>query len=203
MLITENIKHISNTKKPCKISGPLIYIPHYGKVEHLDRDMIVIDFMSKTECEDLIDLSNRCGDWAPLKGDLHPAQEIRMKKLGLWEDLEKHWNVNVEPIANKHWKPLAMCGLRDAFTMRYSLDTQINLTHHCDASLVTGSIKLNDNYEGANLIFPRQKVTNKDVPVGKAILFPGQVTHGHYVDDLVSGVKYSLTLWSKRWKGDV
>jgi hypothetical protein len=34
-------------------------------------------------------------------------------------------------------------------------------------------------------------------------LFPGQVTHGHYVDELTKGVKYSLTMWTSRYKGDL
>lgn len=95
-----------------------------------------------------------------------------------------------------------MYGLRDAFVMRYALDTQVSLNLHHDASLVTGSIKLNDDYEGADLIYPRQGISNKDIPVGKMILFPGQVTHGHECLPLKQGVKYSLTIWSCRYIGD-
>ena len=83
------------------------------------------------------------------------------------------------------------------------MDTQTQLNLHCDASLVTGSVKLNDDYKGAELVFPRQKFSNKDVPVGKCILFPGQLTHGHECQELVSGVKYSLTIWTSRYSGDL
>jgi predicted 2-oxoglutarate/Fe(II)-dependent dioxygenase YbiX len=83
------------------------------------------------------------------------------------------------------------------------MDTQTTLGLHTDASLFTGSVKLNDNYSGAELIFPRQNFTNKDVPVGKCILFPGMVTHGHSVNELLEGVKYSLTMWTSRYKGDL
>ena len=69
--------------------------------------------------------------------------------------------------------------------------------------MVTGSVKLNDDYEGATLIFPRQDVTNKDIPIGKMIVFPSQVTHGHYVDELQSGTKYSATFWTSRYKNDL
>jgi predicted 2-oxoglutarate/Fe(II)-dependent dioxygenase YbiX len=86
--------------------------------------------------------------------------------------------------------------------MKYSEDTQKTLGLHTDASLVTGSVKLNDDYEGATLIFPRQGVTNRDIPIGKMLLFPGQVTHGHYVDQLVSGTKFSATFWTSRYKDD-
>jgi len=183
--------------KSNKKRAPLIYLPSFERVDILNDDMLLVDFMSQDHCEDLIALSDRHGGWAPLPGDIHPAQEIRMKELGEWIRLEKHWLEYVEPIISAHWEGCSMYGLRDAFTMRYSLDTQTSLTHHCDNSLVTGSVKLNNNYEGASLVFPRQKFNNNDIPVGKMLLFPGQVTHGHHVTELTSGVKYSLTAWSK------
>ena len=126
-----------------------------------------------------------------------------MKALGLWEEMEKYWQESIYPVVEEFWCPSIMYGIRDAFVMRYSLDTQTNLNLHCDASLVTGSVKLNDDYEGADLIFPRQKFSNKDISVGKCILFPGQLTHGHECQQLISGVKYSLTIWSSRYTGDL
>ena len=96
-----------------------------------------------------------------------------------------------------------MWGLRDAFLIKYEMDKQRELRVHNDASLVTGSVKLNDDYTGGLLEFPRQKFTNKDIPVGKCLLFPGQVTHGHTSTLLESGTKYSLTIWSSRYEGDI
>ena len=46
-------------------------------------------------------------------------------------------------------------------------------------------------------MFERQNFSNKDVPVGKCIIWPSMVTHGHECKELKSGVKYSLTMWSK------
>ena len=43
------------------------------------------------------------------------------------------------------------------------------LALHHDASLVTGSIKLNEAYEGGSLNFPRQGVTNDNTPIGHCI----------------------------------
>ena len=95
-----------------------------------------------------------------------------------------------------------MWGMRDAFIIKYEMDKQRSLRLHTDASLVTGSVKLNDDYTGGLLEFPRQKFSNKDIPVGKCLLFPGQVTHGHTSTELLSGIKYSLTIWSSRYKND-
>jgi predicted 2-oxoglutarate/Fe(II)-dependent dioxygenase YbiX len=154
-------------------------------------------------CEEMIRIAEEHGGWNPMPGDKFPAREIRVKELGLWAAMEEHWQRVLYPVIEKHWYPTEMYGLRDAFVMRYSLDTQTSLRLHTDASLVTGSVKLNDDYLGADLIFPRQNVTNRDIPVGKCILFPGQVTHGHECTELTYGTKYSLTMWSSRMRGDV
>jgi predicted 2-oxoglutarate/Fe(II)-dependent dioxygenase YbiX len=66
---------------------------------------------------------------------------------------------------------------------------------HHDVAQVSASIKLNDDYEGAVLEFPRQKFANSDVPVGDVIAWPSLVTHPHASSQLTRGVKYSLTIW--------
>ena len=171
--------------------------------EEVAPEILVCDFLTQRQCDYLIQQSERLGNWGQLDGDKFPAQEIRLKKLGLWHEYERLWDEKLGKIAMKHWQPYLHIGLRDAFTMKYTMDTQRALGFHTDASLVTGSVKLNDAYEGAELIFPRQNFDNKAVAVGRCILFPSEVTHGHYVPELQSGIKYSLTMWTSRFKGDV
>ena len=179
-----------------------MFIPHYNKAEFLSKDMMLVDFMTQDQCERMIEIADKNGQWGSLDYDKFPAQEIRLKELGLWDELDKHWQEHIVPITERYWKPLQMYGLRDGFVMRYAMDTQVNLNLHHDASLVTGSVKLNDDYKGAELIYPRQGVDNVDVPVGKCILFAGQLTHGHECLKLKEGIKYSLTIWSCRYIGD-
>ena len=182
--------------------NPIVYIPTH-KYEMFGNDILMIDYLTPTMCDELIANADKNGQWGSLSYDKFPAQEIRMKVLGLWEAMEKHWKEYLYPIIEHYWKPMEMYGMRDAFVMRYAMDTQRKLNLHTDASLVTGSVKLNDDYEGAELLFPRQNFSNKDIPVGKCLLFPGAVTHGHECTELKSGVKYSLTMWSSRYPGDV
>ena len=87
--------------------------------------------------------------------------------------------------------------------MRYAVDTQKELPLHHDASYVTGSVKLNEDYKGGNLSFPRQTFTNEQIPRGKLLLFPGAVSHPHECTELTEGTKYSLTIWTQRFPGDV
>ena len=60
---------------------------------------------------------------------------------------------------------------------------------------VQADIKLNDNYEGADLEFPLQGFSNGSMPVGSVLAWPSLVTHPHQTNQLVSGVKYALTIW--------
>jgi len=178
------------------------FIPNYNKFEMLSDDMLLVDFMTQDQCERLIDLADQHGGWGSLEYDKFPAQEIRLKELGIWKNLDRYWQEHIVPLVENYWQPLQMYGLRDGFVMRYAMDTQTKLNLHHDASLVTGSVKLNDDYVGADLVYPRQQISNADIPVGKCILFPGQVSHGHECLPLRSGVKYSLTIWSARYVGD-
>lgn len=192
--------------KLCELYNNLYRTPIYSTsldYEVIGDNMLLIDFMSPSQCEEWIRLSEDHGNWKPDSFDTFPSHDIHLKTLGLWDMVEWHWRNHIAPITDKYWPPSVHYHLRKAFTMKYSNDTQTNLGLHNDSSLITGSVRLNDDYEGATLIFPRQNITNKDIPIGKMILFPGQVTHGHYVENLQSGVKYSATFWTARYEGDL
>ena len=181
-------------------SSLISYIPTHN-YEIISDDIICIDFMTPYMCDKMIEIADG-HKFDKLSYDKVPGKELRLTEMGLWEELEKHWLKTVYDISYKFWEPCHIYGLRDAFIIRYSMDTQRFLKRHHDASLVTGSVKLNDEYTGGLLEFPRQGITNKDIPVGKCLLFPGQVSHPHLSSELESGVKYSLTIWSSRYNGD-
>ena len=153
-------------------------------------------------CKKMISLSET-HTFKSLSYDKVKGQELRLKEIGLYEEIEEHWNEKVYPIVYKHWKPCHMWGMRDAFIIKYAMNMHRELPLHNDASLVTGSVKLNDDYLGGQLVFPRQEFENTNIPVGKCLLFPGQVTHGHTSIPILDGTKYSLTIWSQRYEGDV
>ncbi len=191
---------ITTTENEPKVSSPYYLTVEYDEI---GPDIICTDFLTEVQCDYLIQKSEAHGKWGSMEGDKFPEQEIRIKQLGLWHEYERLWHEKLGKIAEQYWVPMRHIGLRDAFTMRYAMDTQTSLGHHTDASLVTGSVKLNADYEGAELIFPRQNFSNINVPRGRCILFPSEVTHGHHVTELKSGVKYSLTMWTSRYEGDI
>ena len=178
-------------------SSPIVYTVNH-KYDKLDDDMILINFLTPSMCDSLIELSERHGGYESLSYDKVKGQEIRLKELNLFDSISQHWEDYVAPIIDEYWLNCPYYGMRDAFIIKYDMNGQRTLPLHSDASLVTGSIKLNDEYTGGELYFPRQNFSNKDVPVGKCILFPSQVSHPHRVDELLSGTKWSLTIWTNR-----
>mgnify|MGYP001181819071 FL=1 len=183
-------------------SSPIVYTVTH-KYDKLNDDMILIDFLTPSMCDSLIELSERHGGYKSLSYDKVKGQEIRLKELGLFDSIAQHWEDNIAPIIDEYWLNCPYYGMRDAFIIKYDMNGQRTLPLHSDASLVTGSIKLNDEYTGGELYFPRQNFSNKDIPVGKCILFPSQVSHPHRVDELLSGTKWSLTIWTNRtWNED-
>ena len=167
-------------------------------------EMLVTTLLTPEQCAELIDLSEQHGGWGSLSYDKFPAQEIRLSLVS-----QKYYDIvsdafmgRIKDICEEYWHPMEMIGIRDIFVMKYTEGGQTSLGLHTDASLVTGSVKLNEDYEGAELVFPRQNFSNINVPTGDVILFPGEVTHGHQCNELVRGTKYSLTIWTQRFKGD-
>lgn len=172
------------------------------RYEIIGPEMWMVDYKTPEQCQEWIDIAEAHGGFEPHPFDKFPSHDIHLKKLGLMEEADDFFTRIVKPIAETYWSPMLHQHLRKAFVMKYSSDTQLKLGLHTDSSQITGSVKLNDDYTGAVLHWPRQGVSNKDIPVGKMIVFPGMVTHGHYVDPLTSGTKYSATFWTARYKNE-
>lgn len=188
-------------EEPKQISSPSYHMT--DEYQEVAKDILITPLFTPEYCQEIIQRADALGKWEPMGGDKFPAQEIRVRELGMWEEIEAIWRDKLGKIAESKWTPMAHIGLRDAFVMRYSMDTQTSLGFHTDASLVTGSVKLNGDYEGGELVFPHQDFDNANVVDGACLLFPSAVTHGHKVNPLIKGVKYSLTMWTSRYEGDV
>src|SRR5690606_28473693 len=99
------------------------------------------------------------------------------------------------PELKRHWSYIDYHGLRDVFVIKYAPGAQEHLRIHHDVAQISGSVKLNDDYDGAVLEFPRQHWDVSSVPVGHLVVWPSLVTHPHRTTPLRRGVKYGLTIW--------
>jgi predicted 2-oxoglutarate/Fe(II)-dependent dioxygenase YbiX len=82
----------------------------------------------------------------------------------------------------------------DGLFRRELMDERGFLTPN-DMRELTLIIGLNDDYEGGELHFPKQKITTK-LKRGQAIAFPPYWTHPHYTNDLSNNTtRYTITTW--------
>lgn len=167
-------------------------------------DILSCNLLEPVDCQQIIRQAEYFKSWKSMPGDKFPGQEVRVRDFSqtIFNLFRKHLKERVYTPLEQYWKPLLMYGIRDMFVIKYSEGEQTSLPLHHDASLVSFSIKLNDDYEGGELVFPRQNFSNKDINVGDAIIWPGQVTHGHQCNTLTKGTKYSLTIWTSRYPKD-
>jgi hypothetical protein len=171
----------------------------------IGNEILEMSFLTPEMCKQLIDIAEADGRWKSMYGDKFPGQEIRIRDISvdLFNQLEKHFMGSVRKVVEGYWAPTSLYGLRDAFIIKYSPTTQDRLNCHNDASMVSGMVKLNDDYTGGDTYFYRQKFSNINTPMGNIILWPGQVTHGHEGRKVMSGTKYNLVIWTSRHKSDL
>lgn len=201
------LNKITSTITPAKQSTEVhsFFTPYMEKISVVADEIITSSFFNKEQCNKLIALAEANGKWAPMKYDNFPAQEIRIRDISIdiFNVIESYFMNVVSTYIEPHWRPLKLYGIRDLFIIKYSPETQSSLRCHLDASLVSGIVRLNDGYEGGDTYFYRQNYSNKDIPIGDIIFWPGQVTHGHEGLPVTSGVKYNLVMWTSRSEGDV
>lgn len=160
-------------------------------------DIIAMPFWTPEFCATVIRAANAAGGFLPDASDPVPGHEISLAAISprLFEALENDIGARMWPVIRSWWPLVDYHGLRDAFVIRYALGEQEELRLHHDVAQVSASIKLNDEYSGGVLEFPRQDFSNAGIPVGSLIAWPSLVTHPHRSTPLESGVKYSLTIW--------
>lgn len=173
-----------------------------GAIRQGDADMVApeiiqMPFWTPAFCATVIRAAQAAGGFSQDPEDPVPGHEISLAAIAprLFETVERDIGIRLWPALRRWWPIVDYHGLRDAFVIRYSLGEQEELRLHHDVAQVSASIKLNDDYEGAALEFPRQDFDNSRVPVGDVIAWPSLVTHPHQSARLTSGVKYSLTIW--------
>lgn len=163
----------------------------------LEQDIVVMPFWTPRFCRAVVRAAEAVGAFEPQPDDPVPGHEVSLAMIAprLYQQLEIDLGMRAWPVLREQWPLIDYYGLRDAFVIRYAPDEQESLRLHHDVAQVSASIKLNDDYEGAELAFPRQGVDNSTCAVGELIAWPSLVTHPHETLPLRSGVKYALTIW--------
>lgn len=198
-------KFIQPLVRDLKYTPKIINYIKEDSAQVVSSDILEMKFLSPQMCRKFIELAEKSNKWESMYGDKFPGQEIRIREISipLFEELENQFMDICKPIVEKYWFPTMLYGLRDAFIIKYSPESQKSLNCHNDASMVSGMIKLNEDYTGGDTYFYRQKFSNINTKQGNIILWPSQVTHGHEGREVTSGTKYNLVIWTRRMKNDI
>ena len=167
------------------------------QVQVIGQDLLVMPFWTPTFCATVIRASEAIGAFEPQPDDPVPGHEVSLALISprLFEAVQDDLGARIWPKLRTVWPYVDYYGIRDAFVIRYAMGEQESLRIHHDVAQVSGSVKLNDHYQGAELSFPRQQVDNSQIPIGQLVVWPSLVTHPHQTEQLRSGVKYALTIW--------
>lgn len=165
--------------------------------EEVATDVVTVPFWTPAFCAAVVRAAEAVGAFEAQPDDPVPGHEVSLAAISpaLFHRVERDLGERIWPQLRQVWPYIDYYGLRDAFVIRYALGEQESLRIHHDVAQVSASVKLNDGYEGGELVFPRQSFTNASCAVGELLAWPSLVTHPHETRQLVSGVKYALTIW--------
>ena len=177
--------------------------PQCGKEVEIHKDIIMTPFYTEEFCDELVEMSEFYSKKFSAyityekESDTSPWDTLFFSRIShiLFEDFCDHYKKYLCPIIDKHFYPEFITGWFSPMIIKYSKEGQYVNLHH-DISLFTLNVKLNTEFEGCELEFPRQGWSNRDIPKGWCFIWPSKVTHPHKANPLISGTKYTLGSWT-------
>jgi len=182
--------------------------PDCGKEVKIHQDIIITPFYTEEFCDHLVEVAKFYDKKFTqsvfyVEGKTHnltknsPWDTLYLSRISLllFEDFCDHYEKFICPLIEKNFSPLTIAGWFSPMIIKYSEHNQ-KVQLHNDVSLITLNLKLNTDYKGSVLEFPRQNWTNKGVPKGWCYLWPSRVTHPHKTTSLKKGTKYTLSSWT-------
>ena len=159
-------------------------------------DIYLLPFWTRPFCAAVVRAAELIG-LEPDPSDPVPGHEVSLAAISpaLFGAVQHDFGRRIWPQLQGVWPLIEYRGLRDAFVIRYVPGQQESLRLHQDIAQVSATVKLNDDFDGAALTFPRQGYDNTEQPVGSLLAWPSLVTHPHETAPLTRGVKYALTIW--------
>jgi hypothetical protein len=159
-------------------------------------ELFAVPFWTPEFCAAIVRAASLIG-FSPDPNDPVPGHEVSLAAISpaLFAHVQDDLGVRIWPQLQEAWPLIDYHGVRDAFVIRYAAGEQEELRLHHDIAQVSGSVKLDEGFEGSELRFPRQGVDNAEVPVGTLLVWPSLVTHPHETAPLRRGVRHGLTIW--------
>jgi hypothetical protein len=190
-----------------KIAIPNFPILTNSDFTELAPDIWGIKLFTESQCDDILSVITQADFATQGLGDQLPVQELLMPEFDpvFYQALKKYLELYVERFYyhtyhNSHFELLTAwfnrLGEAVTATGATNIETDQIRLHH-DKSRLTLSLVLNSDFEGGEICFPRQNFTNKDIPRGTMLIWPGQITHPHAVKPVTSGTRHTMIVLTK------
>lgn len=166
-------------------------------IKRVAEEIFALSCWTPKFCDALIRAAELTGAFEINPNDPVPGHEVSLAVISpqLFNAVEVDFGLRIWPQLQQQWPLIDYHGIQDVFVIKYEVGQQEELRMHHDVAQVSASIKLNENYQGAELEFPRQNFSNREMKIGQMVAWPSLVTHPHRSAPIVSGVKYSATVW--------
>lgn len=164
-------------------------------------DLMAYQFWSPEFCKFLIEKAEAHGFSQDGTDPDYPTDQCWLKDAlkeypGVMREIFADMKRAVSRIIGDHWTDAAdFHEFQDPFMVRFRSEGVRDLRLHNDWSEFSMWLRLNDDYEGGRLLFPRQNY-EADIPVGTVLLWPGINTHPHMTTQMLRGVKYAVNFWT-------
>ena len=183
--------------------------PDCGKKVDVYKDILITPFYTEKFCDDLVELAkfynNKFEQFIKYQRkeiteeitDTSPWNTLFFSRISnlLFEDFCNHYKRYITPVLEKQFASSGVDGWFSPFIIKYDKPGQIVHLHN-DISSFTMNVKLNTDFEGCDLEFPRQGWSNKNIPKGSCFIWPSTITHPHQSKPLIKGTKYTLASWT-------
>ena len=168
-----------------------------SEIRKVANEIYALSCWTPDFCGALIRAAELTGAFALNPHDPVPGHEVSLAVISpkLFNAVEVDFGLRIWPQLQKQWPLIDYHGIQDVFVIKYEVGQQEELRMHHDVAQVSASIKLNENYQGAELQFPQQNFSNREMKIGEMIAWPSLVTHPHLSAPITGGVKYSATVW--------
>jgi hypothetical protein len=162
-------------------------------------EIVQLSFWTPEYCRRLVAVVEALDLWSKDDTDPVPGDEVSLMTVSprLFAAIEADIGRRIVPRLRRLWPEFAWSGLQDAFVLRYAArgPGPSSLPLHHDVAQISASVRLNAGYTGGELVFPRQRYDNGQVPIGSMVAWPSLVTHPHRAAAVSDGTKYGLTIW--------
>lgn len=164
------------------------------------HDVITCSLITENSCGEIVRSAIDSGKFARRVADgRYGAEELLLRDIDpvLERQFVSLLFEHLAPLTWHFWRILPR-EFSPPFLIRYEAAGVNQLPEHHDfQSDVSLSLSLNDDFEGGELYFPRQDFRFLHRRSGRALIFPGKVTHLHSAQPVLSGTRFVLTAWMR------